>query len=500
MMFVLKVGPDRLTVTATMTAELNPAAAVTSGMTFTADYVVSRDGGTMHGLITSADFVIEGDMPDAGDMSGFADGVKQLQALADQPFAVGFRVQDGELIVRTVRVAGLTDEVREPFEMMAGRYKSTGDKPVPKPKPVKPPTTGGALPPAPQPVPCQLPPADLTTFPPQPLPAPPVMLTPGQYPVAGPVAMTGAALPAPPTPLPPPPAPSGPKLAGTWVRELDGVQAVLKFTDKRMFATVHVAFDEEGKKGETRFTYHADADYAVGPDGTVFGVITGLDFTPVQVDDADRDAIPPAKSLHELSGMPFCFRLRIDDGVMTVRDLRLADSKDAPELAPALGRYKAAGTKDPAPPKPGKRGRMFGDGARYSASLGAGVGAATAAAIGGMTLPSGRYLEHPPQYFPPDPSVPLQQELNTLEPAPAPRSVRPREEAPMPRPAAAATRPGFSARPFGLFVKPADPNARMEKLINQSFDSGPGPTRRKWFQFRDTPSNMTPERIHGGIM
>ncbi|HEY8503691.1 MAG TPA: hypothetical protein VIL46_03860 [Gemmataceae bacterium] len=34
--------------------------------------------------------------------------------------------------------------------------------------------------------------------------------------------------------------------------------------------------------------------------------------------------------------------------------------------------------------------------------------------VGGMTLPSGRYLDHPPQYFPPDPDFPLQRELATM--------------------------------------------------------------------------------------
>ena len=32
-----------------------------------------------------------------------------------------------------------------------------------------------------------------------------------------------------------------------------------------------------------------------------------------------------------------------------------------------------------------------------------------------MTLPSGRYLEHPPQYIPPDPDFPLQNELTSME-------------------------------------------------------------------------------------
>ena len=35
--------------------------------------------------------------------------------------------------------------------------------------------------------------------------------------------------------------------------------------------------------------------------------------------------------------------------------------------------------------------------------------------VGGMTLPSGHYLEHRPQYFPPTPPFPLPRELATME-------------------------------------------------------------------------------------
>ena len=35
--------------------------------------------------------------------------------------------------------------------------------------------------------------------------------------------------------------------------------------------------------------------------------------------------------------------------------------------------------------------------------------------FGGMTLPSGRYLEHYPQYFAPDPAFPLPRELASQE-------------------------------------------------------------------------------------
>lgn len=46
-------------------------------------------------------------------------------------------------------------------------------------------------------------------------------------------------------------------------------------------------------------------------------------------------------------------------------------------------------------------------------ALGATTGCQTWTA--GMTLPSGRYLEHPPQYFPPSPPFPLSRELATME-------------------------------------------------------------------------------------
>ena len=35
--------------------------------------------------------------------------------------------------------------------------------------------------------------------------------------------------------------------------------------------------------------------------------------------------------------------------------------------------------------------------------------------VAGMTLPSGHYLQHPPQYFGPSPAFPLQRELAGME-------------------------------------------------------------------------------------
>jgi hypothetical protein len=76
-----------------------------------------------------------------------------------------------------------------------------------------------------------------------------------------------------------------------------------------------------------------------------------------------------------------------------------------------------------------------------------GLGLALAATSGcqtwfaGMTLPSGRYLEHPPQYFPPSPFFPLTRELASQEAvlaAPAPGAA---VASPLPAPVPAAGAP-----------------------------------------------------------
>ncbi len=47
----------------------------------------------------------------------------------------------------------------------------------------------------------------------------------------------------------------------------------------------------------------------------------------------------------------------------------------------------------------------------------AGAGCQTWTYQSGMTLPSPHYLEHPPQYFPPDPEFPLEREQAAQEEA-----------------------------------------------------------------------------------
>jgi hypothetical protein len=81
----------------------------------------------------------------------------------------------------------------------------------------------------------------------------------------------------------------------------------------------------------------------------------------------------------------------------------------------------------------------------------AGLGLALAALSGcqtwvaGMTLPSGRYLQHPPQYFPPSPAFPLTRELASQDAAWS-AAAPPGAAAPLPP---AVPVPGPAAAPAG---------------------------------------------------
>ncbi len=80
--------------------------------------------------------------------------------------------------------------------------------------------------------------------------------------------------------------------------------------------------------------------------------------------------------------------------------------------------------------------------------------------VAGMTLPSPRYLEHPPQYIPPSPPYPLPRELASQEatyaaPVPGAPPAAPLP-APLPAPAAPVPAPGPAPLPPPVPVAPAE--------------------------------------------
>jgi hypothetical protein len=71
--------------------------------------------------------------------------------------------------------------------------------------------------------------------------------------------------------------------------------------------------------------------------------------------------------------------------------------------------------------------------------------------VAGMTLPSGHYLQHPPQYFPPSPAFPLPRELASMESQAAAQGIIPGAPAGpggLPAPAPIVPAPGAGQLPM----------------------------------------------------
>lgn len=169
-------------------------------------------------------------------------------------------------------------------------------------------------------------------------------------------------------------------LLGTWVRDRPGIRVTLKFTDKRLFASLQMAKKPEGKDPVETGAINLDADYGVGPGGRVFGVVTGVDLTASEGGFAQMGG--GADSLQSsFDELLFTFRARVEDDTLTVAGLKAEGVKEISGFLPLLlGKFRRADGSPLPPIKPTKF--------EYQRSE--------------MTLPSPNYRNHYPTYFPPE--------------------------------------------------------------------------------------------------
>jgi hypothetical protein len=256
---------------------------------------------------------------------------------------------------------------------------------------------------------------------PRPVPCPPQVVVTAPCPAAPPMAVAPVTY---TVPLPPPVAPAMPAVArhnglpvGTWCREVGPLQTTLTVKDGALTMTATMTAEVDGKTVTQGLVVTADC-YATR-DGLV-GVLTGADLILEGdlPDDQSSDAakvLAEAGKLHQaLADKPFALTCRVVDGCLMVGNVRLAVPKldggayyGLEDGSLVAGRYKPGGEKRTPARKPVK-----------------------VSTTGGMTLPSPRYLEHHPQYFPPEPAFPLARELaaqevaaGRCEVAPEPREV-----------------------------------------------------------------------------
>ncbi len=163
------------------------------------------------------------------------------------------------------------------------------------------------------------------------------------------------------------------KFQGVWVRRGEDCKIVLEIQPDGLTCTVATA---------NGMAITVEADYVVSGDGIMVGVIRPF-RKPRTEDERDntRERI-------------FCLRLSATEKTLTIKDAECANDRVA-ELAE--GTYHR--TERPVDLKftPGGKAKV-----KKATCYGACVGAVSGAALGNssMTLPSDRYLEHPPQYLP----------------------------------------------------------------------------------------------------
>ena len=233
------------------------------------------------------------------------------------------------------------------------------------------------------------------------------------------------------------------KLSGTYYRELPGAVASLTFRGSEAKAVVNV------NTGGTAGTITLTAHYAVTSEGTVHGVITGADVNVGSNPAAGVELAPVAVEIQQYVDHPFAFRARTTDGGLMIAGLKVAGpALDSLMLPGFAGMFKTA-TDGKVPVVKPMNGACIpgcaGDirvqavappGVTFIPSgqpcptsppgAPADVGDAMVrtfqqmfgAAGGGMTLPSPRYLQLPPQYILPSPDFPLMRELPTQVPCP----------------------------------------------------------------------------------
>lgn len=332
--------------------------------------------------------------------------------------------------------------------------------------------------------------------------------------------------------------------AGTFYRELPGAVVAITFRGDEMKATL------TGNDNGAVATFTLTADCAVTKDGTVHGVVTGVDVEAKGDDAKGMDLAAVSFEMQGLVDQPFAFRTKATDGGLMVSNLRVACGRDSaseciPEMGLLVGKYKPACCCAGVPtPKAVKAGTLFqrnvyatepevrmqqllavpcpaaspcpspvwnSDRAeqRYAAQASArtavlppAVCQAPRAApcpvqcplssdvsemmmrvfgemlggccnappvVSGMTLPSPRYLQHHPQYFPPNPAFPLPRELQAMECQPTPCPV------PAP-PVIGFTMSGMASPPgWTVGVPPPPPCPAPVRVVVQSTPGFPVP-------------------------
>jgi|GEM_PF-6787863 len=268
-----------------------------------------------------------------------------------------------------------------------------------------------------------------------------------------------------------------PRIAGTWYRELGPMLCVLKIDADHITMTAYmVGRLEDGT--EVKEGMILTADYHVSRNGTsVIGQITSVDLL-LEGDISEvanlSDMTEGARDLQKiLMDQLFSASFRLYGDTLVLGALRLPGlgEKMSEGQMLMMGRYKNLGDKPLPKPKPAKEKRVERASPPPAPPLGG---------YGGQPVPI--------------PSGSIEYAVPVIEPGAIP--------AVSPAPVPSMTEPTPPAMQMPQPIPPevsSDPNIRMEQLLKKSEDLPQIQNEWRRFWFKDQPTHLTPERIHGGI-
>jgi hypothetical protein len=110
------------------------------------------------------------------------------------------------------------------------------------------------------------------------------------------------------------PKPTNPLDGTLWVRDTMGCRVTVKFTADRILAEASMSFQDTASKAPpTLCKFTMQADYIIGKNGMIHGIVTSFD---------SKDMELPAPMTQSIQDSPYCFRFRLDDKTLTFTDLR----------------------------------------------------------------------------------------------------------------------------------------------------------------------------------
>ncbi len=105
------------------------------------------------------------------------------------------------------------------------------------------------------------------------------------------------------------------KPLGTYTREVPAIgNATVTFTENRMHALATVRVDKFS------FSVALEADYTMNRESMVYGIITGADIGGLGIGEEEAAGIAPILAM--ANDTPFCFRIRVEDDAIMVKDLK----------------------------------------------------------------------------------------------------------------------------------------------------------------------------------